>query len=100
MEMTVWFAFVVVTVALLLVTSYAIGHGRRVAVPNALGVALGDFVAMTASLAGLGALSYALLASRMQAVIARPQVIAWLTRTGGAALIAMGITTATFRRAT
>ncbi len=208
MDITVWLAFVAATTALLLipgptvllVLSYAIGHGRQVAVSTALGVALGDFIAMTASLAGLGALVlasatlfvalkwvgaayliylglkllmsarstglvvtpeagavsqrgifwhacavtalnpksiaffiafvpqfiapadplmpqfiilvstfvglagvnaliYALLAARMRAVIKRPGVIAWLTRLGGGALIAMGLATATLRRA-
>ena len=58
MELSIWLAFVAATMALLLipgptvllVLSYAIGHGRRVAVATALGVALGDLVAMTASL--------------------------------------------------
>lgn len=208
MELTLWLAFVAATTALLLipgptvllVLSYAIGHGRRVAVSTALGVALGDFIAMTLSLAGLGALvaasatlftalkwvgaayliylgvkllrsaqttglavtpdagdisqagifwhacavtalnpksiaffiafvpqfiapatpllpqfailvatfvglaglnalAYALLAARMRGVIARPGVIAWMTRAGGGALIAMGLATATLRRA-
>jgi len=209
MDFTVWLAFVAATMALLLipgptvllVLSYAIGHGKRVAVSTALGVALGDFVAMTASLVGLGALVlasaslfsllkwigaiyliwlgykllrsaggaglteisaaaelsqgrvfwhaaavtalnpksiaffiafvpqfidpsavllpqfailigtfvglagsnalvYALLAARMRDVIGKPRVIAWLTRAGGVALIAMGVATATLRRAT
>jgi len=209
MELTVWLAFVAATTALLLipgptvllVLSYAIGHGRKVAVSTALGVSLGDFIAMTASLAGLGALvlasaslfvalkwvgaayliylgvkllrsaggaglvvtpeagevsqsgifwhacavtalnpksiaffiafvpqfvrpeqallpqftiliatfvglaavnalAYALLADRLRVTIARPNVITWLTRSGGAALITMGLITATLRRAT
>ncbi len=208
MDLTLWLAFVAATTALLLipgptvllVLSYAIGHGRKVAVSTALGVALGDFIAMSASLAGLGALVlasatlftvlkwvgaaylvylgikllmsardagltvtpdaaglsqgrvfwhacavtalnpksiaffiafvpqfirpdaallpqfailvatfvglaavnaliYALLAARMRDVIGRPGVIAWLTRAGGGALIAMGIATASLRRA-
>lgn len=41
---------------ILLVLSYALSQGRRVAVAMALGVALGDLIAMSASLAGLGAL--------------------------------------------
>ena len=41
---------------ILMVLSYALSHGRRVAVASALGVALGDFIAMSASLIGLGAL--------------------------------------------
>lgn len=40
----------------LLVLSYAIRHGRRVAVAMAAGVALGDLIAMSASLLGLGAI--------------------------------------------
>ncbi|WP_421723085.1 LysE family translocator [Bauldia sp.] len=59
-----WFAFVVASAVLLLipgptvllVVSYALTQGRKVAVAMATGVALGDFVAMTLSLAGLGAL--------------------------------------------
>ena len=39
-----------------LVLSYALSQGRRVAVATAAGVALGDLIAMTASLAGVGAL--------------------------------------------
>ncbi|GIT91173.1 lysine transporter LysE [Jannaschia pagri] len=64
MDMTVWLTFVAASVALLmipgptilLVMSYALSQGRRVAVASAGGVALGDAVAMGASLAGLGAL--------------------------------------------
>lgn len=40
----------------MLVVSYALGQGWRVALPIAIGVALGDLVAMTLSLIGLGAL--------------------------------------------
>ncbi|KMW56102.1 Homoserine/homoserine lactone efflux protein [Candidatus Rhodobacter oscarellae] len=206
MDFTIWMAFVAATLVLLaipgptvlLVLSYAIGHGRRVAVSTALGVGLGDFIAMTASLVGLGAivlasatlftvlkwagaayliylgvklwrsagqaslaltpdaasqsgifwhaclvtalnpksiaffiafvpqfldpaanllpqfailigtfvglaaanaLIYALLAARMRDFIGRPRVIAWLTRLGGGVLVAMGVATATLRRA-
>ena len=208
MDISIWLAFIAATMALLvvpgptvmLVLSYAIGHGRRVAVATALGVALGDLIAMSASLLGLGALVlasatlftvlkwvgaaylvwlgwkllrsassvgllelaetgavgqrrvfwhacavtalnpksiaffiafvpqfidparglsgqfailiatfvgmagtsaliYALLASKMRDAIGRPGVIAWLTRAGGGALIAMGIATLTLRRA-
>ena len=64
MDLTTWFAFASASIALLLipgptvllVLAYALGQGRRVAVPTALGVAAGDLIAMTASLAGLGAL--------------------------------------------
>lgn len=40
----------------LLVISYALGHGRRSALGTVAGVALGDFTAMTTSMLGLGAL--------------------------------------------
>jgi threonine/homoserine/homoserine lactone efflux protein len=41
---------------ILLVVSYALGQGWRAALPTAIGVALGDFTAMTLSLFGVGAL--------------------------------------------
>lgn len=41
---------------ILLVISYALGQGWRVALPMAAGVALGDFTAMTLSMLGIGAL--------------------------------------------
>lgn len=64
MDIQVWLAFVAATVVLLmipgptiiLVLTYALTQGRKVAVASAAGVAFGDLVAMTASLAGLGAL--------------------------------------------
>ena len=64
MTIETWLAFTVASAALLiipgptilLVVSYALGQGWRTAFPMALGVALGDFTAMTASLLGLGAL--------------------------------------------
>ncbi len=64
MEFQLWIAFVSASIALLLipgptvilVLSYALSQGRKVAVASAAGVALGDLIAMTASLAGLGAL--------------------------------------------
>ena len=40
----------------LLVVSYALGQGWRTALPMAVGVALGDFTAMTLSMLGIGAL--------------------------------------------
>jgi threonine/homoserine/homoserine lactone efflux protein len=59
-----WLAFTAATTVLLiipgptilLVVSYALGQGWRSALPMAIGVALGDFTAMTVSLLGLGAL--------------------------------------------
>jgi threonine/homoserine/homoserine lactone efflux protein len=64
MSYDLWLAFVAASTALLLipgptvllVLSYALSQGRPVAIATAAGVALGDFVAMTASLVGLGAL--------------------------------------------
>ncbi|KQV38570.1 MULTISPECIES: LysE family translocator [unclassified Rhizobium] len=41
---------------ILLVISYALGHGRKTTGALVAGVALGDFTAMTASMLGLGAL--------------------------------------------
>ena len=41
---------------ILLVVSYALGQGWRAALPMAVGVALGDFTAMTLSMLGVGAL--------------------------------------------
>jgi len=59
-----WLAFVTAAAILLaipgptvlLVVSYALGHGRRIAVAMVGGVVVGDFIAMTASMAGLGLL--------------------------------------------
>jgi threonine/homoserine/homoserine lactone efflux protein len=59
-----WLAFTAASAVLLaipgptilLVVSYALGHGRKVAGASVAGVALGDFTAMTASMLGLGAL--------------------------------------------
>lgn len=64
MDPATWFAFIAASTALLLipgptvllVLAYALSRGKRIAVPTALGVATGDLIAMTASLAGLGAL--------------------------------------------
>jgi len=64
MSIETWLAFAAASAVLLvipgptilLVISYALGRGLRTALPVALGVALGDFTAMTLSLLGLGAL--------------------------------------------
>ncbi len=64
MPLDLWLAFVAACIAILiipgptilLVLSYALTQGKRVTVGMALGVALGDLVAMSASLLGLGAL--------------------------------------------
>lgn len=50
-------------------------------------------------LAALNAIAYALLADKLRRVIARPAILTWITRAGGATLIAMGVLTATLRRA-
>ncbi|MEM9967708.1 MAG: LysE family translocator [Pseudomonadota bacterium] len=64
MPFDLWLAFVAASAALLLlpgptlmmVMSYALTQGRRVALASALGVATGDLIAMTLSIIGLGAL--------------------------------------------
>ncbi|MEZ5923145.1 MAG: LysE family translocator [Hyphomicrobiaceae bacterium] len=64
MTFEAWLAFALATSVLLiipgptilLVVSYALGQGWRAALPMAIGVALGDFTAMTLSLLGIGAL--------------------------------------------
>ncbi|QIB36365.1 LysE family translocator [Ancylobacter pratisalsi] len=64
MPIETWLTFVAASAVLLmipgptilLVVSYALGQGRRVALPVAIGVTLGDFTAMTLSMLGLGAL--------------------------------------------
>lgn len=62
MTFTHWLPFAIASAILvaipgptvLLVVSYALGHGRRYALATTTGVALGDFTAMTASMLGLG----------------------------------------------
>jgi threonine/homoserine/homoserine lactone efflux protein len=64
MSIETWLAFTAASAVLLvipgptilLVISYALGQGMRVALPVAVGVALGDFTAMTLSMLGVGAL--------------------------------------------
>jgi len=64
MAFETWAAFAVASAimlaipgpTILLVVSYALSHGRRVASAIVAGVALGDFTAMTASMLGVGAL--------------------------------------------
>ena len=88
MEFHVWLAFASASIALLLipgptillVLSYAISQGKRVAVATAAGVALGDLVAMSASLAGLGAL-----------VLASAELFLLLKWVGAVYLIYLGI---------
>jgi threonine/homoserine/homoserine lactone efflux protein len=64
MAIETWLAFAGTSIILLvipgptvlLVVSYALGQGWRTALPTAIGVALGDFTAMTLSMLGVGAL--------------------------------------------
>jgi threonine/homoserine/homoserine lactone efflux protein len=64
MSLDHWLAFAAASAVLLaipgptvlMVVSYALGHGRKAAAGTVAGVALGDFTSMTASLLGLGAL--------------------------------------------
>ena len=64
MTIETWLAFAAASAVLivipgptiLLVVSYALGQGWRTALPMAVGVALGDFTAMSLSFLGLGAL--------------------------------------------
>jgi len=63
MALDIWCAFTAATLlvlivpgpTILLVMSYALSRGPKVALRMVAGVALGDFIAMTISLAGLGA---------------------------------------------
>ncbi len=88
MSFDLWLAFVAASTALLLipgptvllVLSYALSKGRSVAVASAGGVAVGDFIAMSASLAGLGAL-----------VLASATLFTLLKWVGAAYLIWLGL---------
>lgn len=88
MPFETWAAFAAASAVLLivpgptvlLVVSYALGQGLRVALPMAIGVALGDFTAMTLSLLGVGAL----LAASATAFT----VVKWL---GAAYLVYLGV---------
>jgi len=63
MSTEVWVAFVAASTILLIIPGptvllavpYALGQGWRAALPMAIGVALGDFTAMTSSMLGVGA---------------------------------------------
>ncbi|NOE27358.1 LysE family translocator [Ruegeria sp. HKCCD6157] len=88
MQLDLWLAFVAASTALLLipgptvllVLSYALSKGRSVAVASATGVAVGDLVAMTASLLGLGAL-----------VLASATLFSVLKWVGAAYLVWLGV---------
>ena len=68
----------------------AIHHPRRSFAPQA-SVLVVTFVLFAA----LNALAYAFAADKLRGMIARGSVVAWITRAGGATLIAMGVLTAT-----
>ena len=88
MAFDLWLTFAVASVLLLmvpgptilLVVSYSLTQGRKVALRMALGVAAGDFIAMSASLAGLGAL-----------VLASATLFTALKWLGAAYLVFLGI---------
>lgn len=88
MPLEVWAAFAAASAVLLiipgptilLVVSYALGQGWRTALPMAVGVALGDFTAMTLSMLGIGAL--------LMASASLFTVLKWI---GAAYLIWLGI---------
>lgn len=88
MDFQVWFAFVAASTALLLipgptvllVLSYAISQRKRVENVTVAGVAFGDLIAMSASLAGLGAL-----------VLASATLFTFLKWAGAAYLVYLGI---------
>jgi threonine/homoserine/homoserine lactone efflux protein len=64
MAIETWAAFAFASALLLLMpgptvllaVSYSLAHGPRAAMPTVIGVVIGDFVAMSVSIAGLGAL--------------------------------------------
>ncbi len=88
MDPALWLAFVAAASVLLmipgptilLVISYSLTQGRRVALAMALGVATGDFIAMTASLLGLGAL-----------VLASAEIFTVLKWIGAVYLVFLGV---------
>src|SRR5918994_180016 len=88
MPIETWAAFAAASAVLLiipgptilLVVSYALGQGWRAALPMAVGVALGDFTAMSMSVLGIGAL---LIASATVFT-----VVKWI---GAAYLVYLGI---------
>lgn len=88
MSFELWLAFVATSTVIvlipgptvLLVLSYALSRGRTVALATASGVAFGDFLAMSASLAGLGAL-----------VLASAELFTLLKWVGALYLIYLGV---------
>jgi len=96
MSLDHWLAFVAASAVLLaipgptvlLVISYALGHGRKPAAAIVAGVALGDLTAMTASMLGLGAV--------LAASAAIFTALRWI---GGSLLIGAGVFAAGWRKA-
>jgi threonine/homoserine/homoserine lactone efflux protein len=88
MAFETWLAFTAAAAVLLiipgptilLVVSYALGQGWRTALPMAVGVAFGDFTAMTLSMLGVGAL-----------LLASAAVFTVLKWAGAAYLVYLGI---------
>jgi threonine/homoserine/homoserine lactone efflux protein len=88
MSLDHWMAFVAASAILLaipgptvlLIISYALGHGRKAAAAIVAGVALGDLTAMTASMLGLGAM-----------LAASATIFTGLRWIGGAYLVYLGI---------
>lgn len=56
-------------------------------------------IATFVGLATVNALLYGVLGGHMRQAIGRPAILAWLSRAGGAVLVAMGVATAAIRRA-
>jgi len=89
MSIEIWFTFILASTVLLLlpgptvllVISYALNHGKKAGLIASIGVALGDFIAMTLSLAGLGAL-----------MLASSGLFSLLKWMGAAYLIYLGLT--------
>ncbi|MCV2893025.1 LysE family translocator [Lentibacter sp. XHP0401] len=61
---------------------------------------VGVLIVTFVTLATFNALAYALLADRLRSLISQPKALVWMTRAGGATLVAMGLFTATLKRAT
>lgn len=86
MSLELWLAFAAASTLLLLlpgptvmmVVGYALGEGRRSVAATAPGVALGDFVAMSLSLAGVGAALAASAALFTAVKLAGAAYLAWL----------------------
>lgn len=70
-----------------------------IAIDKALLPQFGILIATFVTLAATNALAYALLADKLRSRIAQPSVLAWFSRLGGSALVAMGVATAVVRRA-